>query len=389
MLALAGCAGAATPAPDVVSAGRAANEEASPDDVAEVATCIVEEPSGPAPSILVASWPETPRPPTRDARGRRVIHLDGIDAYGPLRVLQIDSAGAATDLGEGSDPRFYDGAILYVEGPRAGDTPTTLVRLLPDGTIARSVGGTGLLSGLGGPVAPWQCPFTRDGRFMAFAGGCEDEGETCALMVYGRFPYGDGEDGRLDRIELTTRRRPNEVLLTEDASVAVTCTRTPDDEGTLFWMNRRTSARANVPIAGRCLALAPEGDRVLATSSGEELELVHPSTGERSGIESSIHVSAAAFDACGTSAVVVGRSSDTNTQRALRLFFDGRAPTVLVEVPASEPEFTRVEVDARGWVLVSSDEPGVPAHVVVVSIAGGPAAEWTVPGRVFGATLGP
>ena len=121
------------------------------------------------------------------------------------------------------------------------------MRLLPDGTSERSVGGTGLLPGLGGPVAPWHCPFTRDGRFMAFASGCED-GETCALLVYTHFPYGDGEEGRLDRIALPSQTRPNEVLLSEDASVAVTCVRTGDD-GELFWMNRAIGERADVPIS--------------------------------------------------------------------------------------------------------------------------------------------
>lgn len=76
-------------------------------------------------------------------------------------------------------------------------------------------------------------------------------------------------------------------------------------------------------------------------------------------------------------------------QRALRVLFDGRPPGLLFERIAAGPELAHVEIDERGWVLIASSEPGEPAHVVVVLLGGGAAAEWTVPGRVFGAALGP
>ena len=226
---------------------------------------------------------------------------------------------------------------------------------------------------------------------MAFARGCEEGEPECALLLYDHFPYYRGEDAPLDRIELAPPRLPDQIFLTEDASVVATCTREDGAEAsTLVWIDRASRERTTALIAGRCAALSPTGDRILSSEydAARGLELVLRATGEHLRIETGIRVAAAAFDACGTSVVVVGAVPDTDAQRALRLFFDGRPPQVLFATTGG-PELGHVEVDERGWALIASDEINVPAHVFVVSLAGGPAAEWTVPGRVFGAALGP
>lgn len=390
---LGACAG--TP-PTTTTAPAAVPESAGAEPAVEAPApaapaCVALEPAGPPPSILVTTWPEVHHPPRYDARGRRVILLDGLDAYGPLRVARIDPAGTTTDLGEGSDPRFFDGGVLYVEGIGSDDGHTTLVRILPDGTTERRPGGTGLLPGLGGPLPRWLSPFTRDGRFMAFADGCDEAESGCALVVYDHFPSFHGEDAPLERIELVPPRRPSQIFLSEDARVIAACTRDDGAEaGTLVWIDRARGERTTAPIAGRCAALSPTGDRILASEYDAErgLEVARPATGERTRLETGLRVAAAAFDACGTSVVVVGAVPDTDAQRALRLFLDGRAPQVLLESTGGA-ELAHVEIDERGWVLVASDEPGDAAHAFVVSLAGGAAAEWTVPGRVFDVALGP
>jgi len=348
-------------------------------------SCAAAEPTGEAPSILVATWPETPRRPVRDARGRRVIELDGFDGYGPLRVARIDARGLATDLGEGSDPRMHEGAILYRES--TVDRSTT-VRILPDGSVERRDGGTGRVPSLGGPQPWWQTPFTRDGRFMAGV-GCDDDGLGCALFVYDYFPRAEG-DAPLERVDLIPPIRPTDVLLTEDARVVAACTREDgSDVVGMLWVDRVSAERRTLRVPGRCRALSPSGDRVLVSDHGTaQAWAVTPASGERTPIDVGLRVSAGAFDRCGSSVVVVGAVPHNGVPRAVRWFFDGRVLLVLFETSGS-PELLRVEVDERGWALAASDEPGRAAHVLVVSLGGGPPAEWTVPGRVFDTALGP
>lgn len=386
-LALTACAARVSPeavAPTGAEGGGEENAEA-PDVIGP--TCVVAEPVGPAPSILVATWPEEPpRPPTRDARGRRVIYIDGLDSYGPLRVSVVDAAQTTTDLGEGSDPRMDGDAIVYLASP-GSPQGATFVRVLPDGTEERRRGGTGLMEGLGGPVAFWQSPFTRDGRFMALAQWCEEDvmGE-CAVAVFDRYPS-DGDEP-IDVLGL--ERPPSEILLSEGADVVAICTRAEGADGALLVWNRAADAQTTLAITGRCHAMSPSGEHVLTASYDEETAtLIAAGAGTRTTIETGLHVSGAAFDACAQSVVLVGSVPGGTTQRVVRVFFDGRPPSVLLETTGPGRELTRVEVDARGWVLIASDEPGVAAHVFVVSLDGSNLTEWTVPGRVFGASLGP
>jgi hypothetical protein len=389
---LGGCARTAATASVAPSAGEevaAAAERPVPEPdgpTGRAPSCAAAEPTGRAPSILVATWPETPRRRVRDARGRPVIELDGFDSgYGPLRVARIDARGLATDLGEGSDPRLHEGAILYREST---DDRSTTVRILPDGAVERREGGTGRLPSFDGPAPWWQMPFTRDGRFMAFA-GCDDDGLGCALVVYDHFPVAE-DDAPLESVDLIPPIRPSDVLLTEDARVVAACTREDgSDRVGMLWVDRVSAERRTLRVPGRCRALSPSGDRVLVSDhETAQAWAVTPASGERTPIDVGLRVSAAAFDRCGSSVVVVGAVPDAGVQRAVRWFFDGRAPLVLFETSGS-PELLRVEVDERGWALAASDDPGHAAHVLVVSLGGGPPAEWTVPGRVFDTALGP
>lgn len=400
LLCVAGCGPASsspspsTPSPSTPSPS-STTETAGTESAPVAATeCTPRSAEGPPPSILAATWPEAPPPERRDARGRRLIVLEEMDAYGPLHVMQVDATGGTTDLGEGSDPRLDEGAIVFLE-QLPGEEATTLVRISPDGTRERRAGGTGCLSMLGGPMPFSSSPYGADGRFMAFARGCEEPGEGCAVVVHDHLPLED--EAPLDRIELDPPRRPNQLLLTEDASVVVACTRV-GDAGTLLSVNRATHARATVPIAGRCLALSPSGDRVLVSVyDAPFVELITPATGERLRIEVDLSAAGAAFDACGSSAVVVGAvaaeadggSATSALERAARIFFDGRPSERLLETVVAGPELAHVEIDARGWVLVASDDVGVPAHVFVVPLGGGTPTEWTVPGRVYDVSLGP
>lgn len=389
-LFLAGCGGASREHPSATTTVVAIEATDSVTPVPAEEVCVAAEPSGASPSILATVGP----PPVseagrRAARRRGVILLDEIDGYGPLTVVRIDADGARTEIGPGESPRTDGADVVYLE--LAEDGSSTLVRLHPDGTVERRPGGTGLLGGLGG-LAPFSSsPYTRDGAWMAaVTNGCtEAESSPCELVVYDALPR--TVDDAVERYPLAgpSWLRPR-VFSSADASVVAVCMPV-EDHAFVLAVERATRAMHRAPLSGACHALTPDGSRLAVvrpeTSTG--FDLVTLATGAIQHVETAEHVDAAAFDACGTSLVVVGHDDATGVQHVDRVLFDGRPWLRLLEAPGT-PVLDTLEVDPRGWILAATDTSGTDATGWLVALGGGvPATEHHVEGRVYGVTLGP
>jgi len=354
-IALFACTLAATPATPRPLAAAAPTQRATPSPSA-TPRCVVPASRTAPPTLLVEhARPTPPPPPTR--RVRRVIVLDQLDGYGPLQVSEVNADGVWTWIADGSDPRMLpDGTLVYVESPET--SARALVTVAPDGTSTRRAGGAGRLAGLGGPVAASRAPFTRDGRHqLVLRGPCVDEGGgACALSLHSDDAELTGAPTYTRSLLLAESASTARLQLSDDGATLAACYGAAD--GTHFLrVEMATGSARETRVDGVCRGFDVSLTRALVTR--DAAAVVVDLAGRETPLHTRVAVLAAAFDLCGESVFVVGRArDDAAVHRVERIVLATGVATTLLEVRSDTLDwapFEALALDARGWLLVSSD----------------------------------
>jgi|GEM_PF-2566881 len=354
-IALFACARGATPATPRPLAAATPTRRATPSSSA-TPRCVVPRSRTAPPTLLVEHARPTPPPPP-PRRVRRVIVLDPLDGYGPLQVSEVNADGVWTWIADGSDPRMLpDGSLVYVESPETA--ARALVTLVAEGAPTRHTGGAGRLVGLGGPVAASRAPFTRDGRHqLVLRGPCVDGGRgACALSLHRDDAELTGAPTYTRSLLLAESAGSARLQLTDDGATLAACYGAAD--GTHFLrVEMATGGARETRVDGVCRGFDVSLTRALVTR--DAAAVVVDLAGRETPLHTPVNVLAAAFDLCGESVFVVGRvGDDAAVHRVERIVLATGVATTLLEVRSDTLDwapFEALALDARGWLLVSSD----------------------------------